>query len=868
MARLVQNSFVAGEIAPELYGRTDLATYYQSAQEISNFVVRKTGGIQKRAGTDLLWHLNVGATSYRAFPFFYDRTHYAVVFFYTKENSNTLFYRVLIPNRDQEAPEQSTTITQVKSIDELSQFRIKQIGDTIFFSRRGARLFSGKLDYDEATIKWESMLDEIDVADAPNYTAKTSGFETNKDEGYLPSDREYALLGVKSGVFSELKKKTVTIYYPWVAGAKVTLSFTPNWAKHDYYVLAMKQGGYYGVLANFYPNTKNSDYNDSTWAGDGNGYITSGSVTIGDVTYKVGTSTKTAWAIEPNAEENVSTATTDEKAKHKSAIAVNQNSINVTYKVKSAPILGLKMFFGAKLVSTDGTRVDTIGTTGNTNITLYSVDSSNKEKEIATWTKLNATYSEAGQTLQIANPVTNSTGIYKVKITNDSNEFVIVRGITLLSDSATQTFVDNNIQAGDVTGIQEPLLVGDSGMDIGLVDIWEQRLVLASSTNLPFTLWFSTVGDVKNFYSNRPQTMDDAFSVTIPAVTSTKILHMATTRWFLLFTESGEYVVDNGGNSGFGYSSITIKKTSAVGSHESIEPVITEDKIVFISSDARKLYDLAYSLEQDVIIPSCQSDLVPHLTENKSIKKIVYQQHPDPVIWCLMEDGSLLSMTYLPAHKIYAWARHNIGCDELKLVDILAPSTLSEQKDKYSSSEVILVFENASRGGDVYIERMRAQVAVDNPKIDDSICADHCGYTEADYPNGVNPQTPVVARVITTPMQLGTDNTLGLEKNVFDTCLNVRRSGQLEVRPYTMWGKEPLHQAQSLLPRESDLPPVSDGEVALFTGAIKILPRAYINSRGQMEISSSDDKPCEIMAFLYNITLGVDEEQASEKGRN
>ena len=428
--------------------------------------------------------------------------------------------------------------------------------------------------------------------------------------------------------------------------------------------------------------------------------------------------------------------------------------------------------------------------------------------------------------------------------------------------------MDNNIQAGDVTGIQEPLLVGDSGMDIGLVDIWEQRLVLASSTNLPFTLWFSTVGDVKNFYSNRPQTMDDAFSVTIPAVTSTKILHMATTRWFLLFTESGEYVVDNGGNSGFGYSSITIKKTSAVGSHESIEPVITEDKIVFISSDARKLYDLAYSLEQDVIIPSCQSDLVPHLTENKSIKKIVYQQHPDPVIWCLMEDGSLLSMTYLPAHKIYAWARHNIGCDELKLVDILAPSTLSEQKDKYSSSEVILVFENASRGGDVYIERMRAQVAVDNPKIDDSICADHCGYTEADYPNGVNPQTPVVARVITTPMQLGTDNTLGLEKNVFDTCLNVRRSGQLEVRPYTMWGKEPLHQAQSLLPRESDLPPVSDGEVALFTGAIKILPRAYINSRGQMEISSSDDKPCEIMAFLYNITLGVDEEQASEKGRN
>lgn len=45
------NSFVAGELSPRLYGRTELLQYYQSAQELRNVVVEVYGGAKKAPGT-------------------------------------------------------------------------------------------------------------------------------------------------------------------------------------------------------------------------------------------------------------------------------------------------------------------------------------------------------------------------------------------------------------------------------------------------------------------------------------------------------------------------------------------------------------------------------------------------------------------------------------------------------------------------------------------------------------------------------------------------------------------------------------------------------------------------------------------------
>ena len=51
MARsaLQQNSFSGGAISPRLFGRSDLAKYASSAEEIVNFIPRPEGGLMRVA---------------------------------------------------------------------------------------------------------------------------------------------------------------------------------------------------------------------------------------------------------------------------------------------------------------------------------------------------------------------------------------------------------------------------------------------------------------------------------------------------------------------------------------------------------------------------------------------------------------------------------------------------------------------------------------------------------------------------------------------------------------------------------------------------------------------------------------------------
>ena len=75
--KVIRNDFVAGEIAPELWGRHDVEMYYHGAARIENFIPRRTGGLRKRAGTELVWHLaGDSEREYRIIPYLYDKDNF------------------------------------------------------------------------------------------------------------------------------------------------------------------------------------------------------------------------------------------------------------------------------------------------------------------------------------------------------------------------------------------------------------------------------------------------------------------------------------------------------------------------------------------------------------------------------------------------------------------------------------------------------------------------------------------------------------------------------------------------------------------------------------------------------------------------
>ena len=68
--------------------------------------------------------------------------------------------------------------------------------------------------------------------------------------------------------------------------------------------------------------------------------------------------------------------------------------------------------------------------------------------------------------------------------------------------------------------------------------------------------------------------------------------------------------------------------------------------------------NLSYSFEADQFVSGDLTLLADHITESSTIAEIAFQQEPDPIIWGILLDGSLISVTFLPDQRVVSWARH------------------------------------------------------------------------------------------------------------------------------------------------------------------------------------------------------------------
>ena len=81
---------------------------------------------------------------------------------------------------------------------------------------------------------------------------------------------------------------------------------------------------------------------------------------------------------------------------------------------------------------------------------------------------------------------------------------------------------------------------------------------------------------------------------------------------------------------------------------------------LMVDSTATGLHEMAYVYTNDGFHAPDMSVLAEHITKG-GMKEIVYQKHPQPVVWAPRTDGALLGMTYSREQSVIGWHRHEIG---------------------------------------------------------------------------------------------------------------------------------------------------------------------------------------------------------------
>lgn len=229
----------------------------------------------------------------------------------------------------------------------------------------------------------------------------------------------------------------------------------------------------------------------------------------------------------------------------------------------------------------------------------------------------------------------------------------------------------------------------------------QQRLVFGGSTSYPQALWFAKIdegeGDDPTDFDEG--TLDtDAFTVFLPG--------QNPIRWL----KSGDYLfIGTSGSVGkYGEIGEAITPTSPNYREQSktgcaaIQAILGSDSILYVERGNEKIRGFSYSLEHDKYMSPDLTILAEDITDS-GIKEIAFQNRPQPIMWCVLNDGNIATMTYQRDHAVIGWSLQVTDGDFESVCVIPGEKDVREEED-----EVWVVVKRAIDGTDYrYVEKFR-----------------------------------------------------------------------------------------------------------------------------------------------------------------
>lgn len=189
------------------------------------------------------------------------------------------------------------------------------------------------------------------------------------------------------------------------------------------------------------------------------------------------------------------------------------------------------------------------------------------------------------------------------------------------------------------------------------VTYFEQRRVFGGSTSGPQRIVMTRTATEVNLAVSSPSADEDAIDITIKAQQQNAIQHLTVLGDLLAFTVGGVWKVSSTTQGALLPSTVSAKPQTYYGANH-VAPQLTGSNCLYVEANGRSVRDISYSNDAQSYTSDDRSIMAPHLFEGYTIVDSAFSRSPDKVFWCVRSDGVLLSMTFVPEHQVFAWARH------------------------------------------------------------------------------------------------------------------------------------------------------------------------------------------------------------------
>ena len=235
-----------------------------------------------------------------------------------------------------------------------------------------------------------------------------------------------------------------------------------------------------------------------------------------------------------------------------------------------------------------------------------------------------------------------------------------------------QTFVHANHQPQDLKRLAEdnwtmdPITFTDRPSDWVTgnwprhVCFYSERKTFASTPQQPHKIWQTKTGLLNSFAVSDPLVADDALALTILTSHINDIAFIAEQESMIIGTAGATRTLGPA-DRGAVYSAVNAEQKHQTGVRaEPLRPVHLSSALLFVGDNGR-------SIREHIIDPATGSYVAPDLTVlsnhlfKSGVRSLAKVDHPMPICYCAMNDGSLVGITYERDQQMVAVHAHHIG---------------------------------------------------------------------------------------------------------------------------------------------------------------------------------------------------------------
>jgi hypothetical protein len=189
-------------------------------------------------------------------------------------------------------------------------------------------------------------------------------------------------------------------------------------------------------------------------------------------------------------------------------------------------------------------------------------------------------------------------------------------------------------------------------------EFYQGRLTQASTRVQPTTWWMSATDDFDNYATGT--LADSAIEYTIASRRVNRIEWVADIGPMLMGTSGAEFRIQgqNQGDPLGGDMVPDVKRFTSEGS-AGFQPVVVGTKLLFFDRSQKKIFLVAFSLEDDSHISEEITALAEHIAGDGGIRLrgVAFAQRPDPRIYMVRRDGQMAVLTYFAQEKVVGFTR-------------------------------------------------------------------------------------------------------------------------------------------------------------------------------------------------------------------